>query len=30
MYRAFALVVDDALAARSLRIPLGVVPAPST
>jgi hypothetical protein len=29
-YRAFALVFDDALAARSLRIPLGVVPAPPT
>jgi hypothetical protein len=29
-YRAFALVFDDALAARSLRIPLGVVPPPPT
>ena len=29
-YRAFALVFDDALAARSLRITLGVVPAPPT
>jgi hypothetical protein len=27
-YRAFALVFDDALARRPLRIPLGVVPAP--
>ena len=29
-HRAFALVFDDALAARSLRIALGVVPAPPT